>query len=424
MDNDRDYLCYETLMKVFRDNAYASIALNDALAHCRQEDKPYITKFFYGVLERNVYYEYVLANYAASKPKKPIAVIVKMGYYLLENMRLPSYAAVNNMVRLCKKAGKGGAAGFVNSALRNFGSVELPQQGTAAYLSVCYGYPQWLCNRLIADYGYDFTYNLLSYVPDTRTHIRVNIGSISQNAFEMKYLSGITNGEIEKSVVGYYVSGKALAAMDKKDYVIQSASSVAAVHAYTYGLPHVSRILDICAAPGGKAVLLSQISGANVIACDIHTHRVELIKKYAARCKANVTAMQNDATVFRPEWEEQFELVVCDVPCSGVGVAGSKPDILFNRAESDVSALVAVQRNILQTASRYVKKGGRLCYSTCSILKQENGEIVRAFSAEKDEFMSERIKSPLDDCEREEIELFPHIHHTDGFYVAAWKKIK
>ena len=144
---------YGLLMKVFRDNAYASIELNTVLKSCAESDRPYITKLFYGVLERNVYYDYAISCFAAEKPKKPIAVILKMGLYMLEYMSIPKYAVVDNMVKLSKKLGKGGAAGFINSALRRFSPPELPKEGKPERLSAEFSYPLWLTEILINDYG-------------------------------------------------------------------------------------------------------------------------------------------------------------------------------------------------------------------------------------------------------------------------------
>lgn len=407
MSSDRDKVCYELLLKVFRDNAYASIELNSALLSCAPEDKPYITKLFYGVLERNVYYDYVLSTFAKEKPKKPIVVIIKMGYYMLENMSVPEYAVVNNMVALCKRVGKGGAAGFVNSALRKVPKVSLPPEGSARYLSVAYGYPEWLTEMLIGDYGYDFVRDMLSCERDKRTHIRVNVKKLSASKFAEKY----AQVPMESSGYGYYISHKDTERLDKNDYVVQSAASVIAAKAYVSGLSNPDNILDLCAAPGGKSVLMNSLTGARVTACDIHPHRVELIKKYAAKYGADITAVCNDATVPRPEWGNAFSLVVCDVPCSGIGVAGSKPDILFNRSASDIDGLTAIQSKILDTASGYVKSGGRLCYSTCTVLKRENGNITTDFVARNPDFRC--IK---------EISLFPHIDRTDGFYVAVFER--
>lgn len=417
-------ICYDLLMKVFRDNAYASIELNSVLRDCGESDKPYITKLFYGVLERNIYYEYVLAGFASQKPKKPIAVLVKMGYYMLEKMNIPAYAVVDNIVKLCKSVGKSGASGFVNSALRNFAPPKLPALGSIERLSVEYGYPLWLCRLLVGERGYDFVRDMLSYVPQHKTHIRVNTGVISKDKFIAKYgkyMSGDDGALLVDSGFGYYVSRDFIKVADKDDYVVQSAASVAAVNAYLYGLSP-ENILDVCAAPGGKAVLMASLTGAAVTACDIHKHRVELIRKYAFRCDVRVKTEVNDASKFRPEWKNQFDLVVCDVPCSGIGVAGSKPDILFNRSEKDISALTSLQYGILETASRYVKPGGRLCYSTCTVLKCENEDIVDKFLKSDRRFASEKVRDPFNADMTDKINLFPHINGTDGFFVAVMKK--
>lgn len=428
MNENRDYVCYDLLLKVFRDNAYGGLELNAALSKCAAADRPYVTKLFYGVLERSVYYDYVLEKFAKEKPKKPVAIIIKMGYYRLEKMNEPAYAVVDTMVELCKKVGKGGAAGFVNSLLRKFIAPPLPPEGTVRYLSVRYSYPMWLCSRLCADYGYDFVRAMLEYETETRTHIRVNTAAISEEEFRKKYCEGRlaegknSDDKITPSPVGYYVPRKLLENIPQTDYVVQSAASIAAATAYTYGLTKVDEALDLCAAPGGKAVLVAQNTGARVTACDVHPHRVEFIRQYAERCKVNVTATVNDASAFRPEWKEKFDLVVCDVPCSGIGVAGAKPDILFNRTEKDIAGIVSLQKEILYTASKYVKKGGRLCYSTCTILKEENGEVAREFLAKHPEFTRTPICSPFTPSPQEDISLFPHVNGTEGFYVVAFTK--
>ena len=169
-------------------------------------------------------------------------------------------------------------------------------------------------------------------------------------------------------------------------------------------------------------MLTASISGAQVVACDVHKHRVELIRKYAFHCDTRICALVQDATVYNPEWRNKYDLVICDVPCSGIGVAGSKPDILYNRGKEDIAELAALQKKILETASAYVKKGGRLCYSTCTVLKCENGDIIKDFLSRHHEFERDMIESPYINGESSEINLFPHLHNTDGFFVAAMRK--
>lgn len=423
MKQDRNKVCYELLMQVFRDNAYASIALNAALKEVAPSDKAYVTKLFYGVLERNVYYEYILQAFAAQKPKKPVATLIKMGYYLLENTSMPPYAAVNNIVSLCKAVGKGAAAGFINKALREFAPPALPPSGTEQYLSVAYSYPLWLTKELTATYGYDFTQNMLAHVPESKTHIRVNTATLTPEDFDEKYVKNKGEQDVVPTFCGYYMSRTVLDSIPKSAYVVQSLASVAAVYAYTYDLPPIRDVLDLCAAPGGKAVLTALRTGAAVTACDIYAHRVEMIRKYAFGCDARVRAVQNDATVPRAEWAGKFDLVLCDVPCSGIGVAGAKPDILYNRAPQDIEALARVQARILETAAKYVKKGGRLCYSTCTVLRRENEEITQAFAQNHPEFARVAVCSPLDETPSYDMHLFPHTHGCDGFYVAVFKRL-
>ena len=422
MAENRDKICYELLMQVFRDHAYASIALNAALKSCAENDKAYITRLFYGVLERSVYYDYVLAAFSAKKPKKSVATIIKMGYYMLENTDMPAYAAVDNTVKLCKAVGKEGVVGFVNSALRKFAAPPFPTEGSAEWLSVHYSYPLWLVRKLADEYGFEFTEEMLDYVPSRDIHVRVNTKVIDTVDFEKKYARLFDR--VARTPVGYLIPRKTLDEMESHDYVVQSASSIAAVHAYLYGVERPKNILDVCAAPGGKSVLLALVTNAEITACDIHSHRVELIKKYADNCKVSVKAVEADAMVFNPEWHDAFDLVVCDVPCSGLGVVSSKPDILYNRSEEDIEELKVIQRAILENASKYVRAGGRLCYSTCTILKEENGDIIADFLSKHGEFAREKIRSPYDECEKDAISLFPHLHGTDGFYVAALKRIK
>ena len=420
--DSREALCYTLLKKVFVDKAYASVVLDAALRTCPEQDKPYITKLFYGVLERSVYYDAVIASFATQKPKTAVAILIKMGYYLLEHMRVPDYAAVNTIVSLCKKVGKGQAAGFVNAALRHFSPPTLAEDGTAEYLSVRHSVPLWLVRLLITDYGYDFAAQMLGHVPDHRTHIRVNEGTLSKAAFAQKYERLLASGQLSPSPVGYFAAREGFSALAETDYVVQSAASIAAVEAYLSDLRPPAHILDLCAAPGGKAVLLAKRTHAETVACDLYPHRIQMIARYANACRIALDIRQNDATLFEPAFEKAFDLVICDVPCSGLGDTGSKPDILFNRSEQDIQPLTKVQAAILNTAKRYVKKGGRLCYSTCSVLKAENSGIADRFAQENPDFVRTPISSPYTPQPVREICLFPHLHGTDGFYITAFTK--
>ena len=178
-------------------------------------------------------------------------------------------------------------------------------------------------------------------------------------------------------------------------------------------------LLDACAAPGGKSVLLSE-KCARVTSFELHEHRVELIEAYKQRMgRENITAMQKDSSVFDCAYEETFDGVLCDVPCSGFGTVSENPDIKLFRKESDFAALKTMQTGILEACSNYVKKGGTLYYSTCSLFQRENDEIVGAFLKAHPEFTMEQIDSPLaHDKKKYGLQFLPDTAYGAGFYVA------
>ena len=181
--------------------------------------------------------------------------------------------------------------------------------------------------------------------------------------------------------------------------------------------------MDLCAAPGGKAVYAATLIGADVTACDIHPHRVELIKSYAKSAGVKINAIQNDATVFKPSFESAFDCVICDVPCSGVGVIKNKPDVMLNRKEEDLRSLAELQYKIISTAARYVKPSGTLCYSTCTVFKEENEDVANRFLSENPDF--ENLSAGCEKaqaCTDGYVRLYPQTHGCDGFFVAKFRR--
>ena len=407
-----DKTVYALLQKTVNEKAYGAIELNKALDGLKTEnEKPYITALFYGVLRKSLQFDYIIDRLCDKKPKSAIKLVLKIGLYKLRYMDVPDYAAVSGAVELCKSLGKGGASGFVNAVLKKSCGIGLPKADDEFSLSVNASFPEFLVKILVQDYGFGFTKELLAAECDTRTHIRRNGLRISEADFSEKY-AFLTQ---KSAVGGYYVTHNDLEKLDKSDYIVQSQSSMLAVEKYFRAGDKT--ILDLCAAPGGKAVYLYELHGksAEITACDIHPHRVELIKKYALRAGAKIEVMQNDATEFNPLFENKFDCVVCDVPCSGIGVVDKKPEILLKILPEDLDALEKTQRAILSVAARYVKAGGRLCYSTCTVLKRENDNIVGNFLKENENFRAE---------EGVTVRLFPHMDNCDGFYVTAFERIK
>ena len=178
-------------------------------------------------------------------------------------------------------------------------------------------------------------------------------------------------------------------------------------------------VLDACSAPGGKAVMLAQ-KGLEVTACDIHQHRVDLIRSYAERMNAKLTIYKQDARVFLKKWEQKFDVVLVDAPCSGMGVISKKKDVVFNKTYDDILELKKLQQEILNNCAKYVKKGGLLVYSTCTIFKKENHDNIVEFLEKNQEFSKEIIDLPF--VNDGEIQFLPDGKGMEGFYLCHLRK--
>ncbi|MBR2971190.1 MAG: 16S rRNA (cytosine(967)-C(5))-methyltransferase RsmB [Clostridia bacterium] len=424
-NNERELICYKLLAEVFIENAYGSIQLNSHLNSVTSErDKAYISNLFYGILEKNVQLDYIISQLVNKAPKTSVKILIKLGLYRMRYMATPSYAAINETVGLCKRVGKVGVSGFVNAVLRKSETVQLPIEGElpeASYLSIFYSVPLWLSKKLISQYGYDFAKQFLAAPISKKTHIRHNSRVITKKDFEEK----LPKSEREKSKFGYYVTHNMLKNLKRDTFTVQSLSSMIAVQSYITNKDGELSVLDLCGAPGGKSVYLEELCSTNeLICCDKYPHRVELIKKYVTRMKSGVVPTLSDATAICPEWFGKFDLVICDVPCTGIGVYKSKPDVLLNKKPEDVIAIKGLQLSILENAKNYLKVGGCLCYSTCTVFKEENDDNINDFLKANENFVLDKIENEYA-SEDGMVRLFPNeIEGCDGFFVARLRRVK
>ncbi|MCL1944698.1 MAG: 16S rRNA (cytosine(967)-C(5))-methyltransferase RsmB [Firmicutes bacterium] len=416
-------IVHSILSSVYRDRAYSNIALNKALNSNTNCDVAAITHMVYGVLKFDLQLDYFLCQLTSKPPKPNISTLLKMGIFAIKYTKTPQYATINNCVELSKILFKGGVNSFVNAILRKVDTVKLPTlDDTPNSLSINYSCPKWIVELLIKEIGIDTAKQFLNYQPKYDTHIRCNYQKLNSNEFE-KILA--KTGEVCKSELGYYVNANQLHSLDKDIFVIQSLSSMLVVHAL--GSDNISKVLDLCAAPGGKSVYFLQNNPkSNILACDIHKHKIDIILNYAKNMGVGerLNALKNDATVFNPKFENSFDIVMCDVPCSGLGLVHSKHEIKFNISPQDLQNLSKIQSQILENASRYVKLGGKILYSTCTITKIENESVIKNFLQNNNCFEivnidNQYIKSDIDGC----IRLLPHINNTDGFFATVLKKI-
>ena len=391
---------------------YGGKYLKQALAETPIEfiNKPRTVKICYGVLEKDIYLNAVISANTKKQPKSAVRLILKIALYMLEFMSKHDYMVVDSAVELTKKLGKDGAAGFVNAFLRSYKIPPAPANTDEKIAFECSA-PLWLVKRLRRSYKSEAAPVLSA--PSQGIAVRFERGAESyldkphiDTPFENLYI--FKNFTRDKN-------------FDCGDYTFQSVGSVAICAA----VAPCQKFFDACAAPGGKSVLLSSKCG-NVTANELHFHRAELIKAYAHRMSAqNVTVVTGDAGVFNPEYEGAFDAVLCDVPCSGTGVINENPDIKLFRKEQDIASLNAVQLAILKNCSRYVKEGGKLYYSTCSVLPEENDSIVYGFLRDCSGFALQIPESPLEHRKTKfGLQFLPHISLGAGFYLTSFIKEK
>lgn len=420
-DIAKELAIYNALHSVFIDKAFSSITINKTLNENRCA-AAYITKLFYGVLDKSIQFDYIIRQFTKKRPQTSILIILKMGLYMMRYMDIPNYAAIDKMVNLCKLLGKKGISGFVNAVLRKSVDYQLPnktEMDYITYLSVNYSYPKWAIEKLINQYDKIFAEEFLSADICQLTHIRANLTKISSEEFDSEIEA---KGYEKKTEFGYYVTRNQLQKLKKSDYIIQSLSSVIAIYSLLSNIV-INSALDLCSAPGGKAVLIRQLTGAAVTACDIFPHRAQLIEKYVSDVGiSDIRILVNDANDLTLEWIGFFDFVLCDVPCSNFGVIASKPDIVLNKSAEDSLKLKKMQYSILDNAARYVKNGGYLAYSTCTIFKDENEEIIEQFLKNHREFELDKIDNSYSD-NNGMIKIIPQKFNTGAFFAVRMRRI-
>ncbi len=406
------------LTKVFGDATYSNMAFYG------ENVSDMATKLVYGVLENNVKIEYIISQLAPKKPQNTVYYILKIGTCALLSLdNVPEFAIVSECVECAKMNGKGGASGFINAVLKRVAqkAYKLPQADDKSYLSITYSKPQWFVDKLVGQYGKEKAIEIISTPSYDLEHVRINNRLSSIEEIE-NILKKAKCAYTKTAVGGLSVrADKTISRLfDKGELTYQSASSMLAVQAL--GIKDGSMVLDVCSAPGGKAVYMSELNPhGKIVACDLHPHRVSLIQKYKQRMHSpNVKAVQADASILNEYWVDKFDCVLVDAPCSCLGTFNKHPDVFLNKQEDDIYELAKTQKNILKTASHYVKKGGYLLYSTCTLFDEENAQVVKCL-LEEGSFTLERIESDLYSSNDGMIQVLPH-DEWDGFFIARMKR--
>ena len=394
-------------------------------------EKAFIKRLFEGVIERRIEIDYRIDSVSktpVSKMKPVIRNLIRMGVYQLIYMdSVPDSAAINESVKLAKKRGLAGLSGFVNANLRavsknKSGDIfDSLKDDRIKYLSVRYSVPEWICEKWTSEYGDDEAEKLLDALLKTRpVSLRFNTNlsedEINEAVSDLeKQGVRLTNDER----LGYVFSAegikglKHLKGYDEGLFTVQDISSCLAIEAA--GIKKGDCVIDVCAAPGGKSILASEKAGENgvVLSFDLSEDKIPLIKENARRMKAdNVKAAARDGSVKDESLTGKADVLILDVPCSGLGVIGKKRDIKYNASADKIQELVKIQESIVDASWEYVKKGGRLIYSTCTINPDENIKQAERI-AEKYPF--KMIDGP--------VQLLPHKDNCDGFFYAVFERI-
>lgn len=413
--------------------AYSNLILNSALKESSfsERDKNFISRLFYGVVERKLTLEYIVALYS-NKPlhqlDKSVLNILKMGVYQLLYMEnVPDNAAVNESVILTKQCGKSSAAGFVNAVLRSFirdGKRFTFPKDEIERLSVKFSCSEELVRQLCSDYSVEAASQFLeNSLTEHKNYLRVN---------SLKTDTETLIGMLEE--LGIYAKKCSTA---ENCIFTESLGSVENSELFKNGLFHVQdlssqlccnslnpvtgeTVIDVCSAPGGKAFTFAEMMNnkGRIIACDLHEKRVRLIKSGAERLGISVIeTMRNDAKIINESFPAA-DKILCDVPCSGFGVIRSKPEIKYTDLNA-VRELPKIQYEILATSAKYLKLGGELVYSTCTLSRAENDDVIDRFLAENKDFAPCEIPR----FGNYKITIFPKDYDCEGFFICKIRKV-
>jgi 16S rRNA (cytosine967-C5)-methyltransferase len=443
----------ETALKILYEinekEGYSNISLNKYLdrTELRGIDRAFITELVYGTLKWQLTIDYIIAQFSTVKPKKIsswILNILRLGVYQLLYMdKVPVSAACSESVDLAKKYGHVASSRYMNAILRNISrrknTIKYPdkQKNPVAFLSVKYSHPEWMVRMWMEHYGFDFTQALLeanNQIADFS--VRTNtLRSSREKLFEKLETEGL------RAQPGRYCD---------QAVIIKGPSSVTRLESFAKGLFQVQDessmlvgkvldpkpgefIIDVCSAPGGKTSHIAELMGNKgaIIARDIYEHKLGLVKETAIRLGINIIKAELwNATVVDENNIKKADRVLVDAPCSGLGIIRRKPEIKYSRTGENIVSLSELQSKILNICSQYVKPGGVLVYSTCTIAPDENHRVVEKFIKQNQDFVLEDFSDLLPEnldrygYNKGYMQLYPNVHETDGFFIANFKRKK
>ena len=406
------------LLAIDRDEQYSHLVLRDVLdkyQYLSKQERAFLTRLTEGTVERMLTLDYVIDQFSKTKVKKMkplIRELMRLSVYQIMYMDgVPDSAVCNEAVKLARKRGFSGLSGFVNGVLRSVarGWKDVAFQNE----SVRYSVPEWIIDGWNADYGRDVTEKMLeAFMQPAKITVRTNTQKCTPEELKDRLSQeGVTVEAIEGISYAFALSGfdylAGLGSFQDGWFYVQDISSMTVAHAADP--KKGDYIIDVCAAPGGKSSHLAELlDGSGMVeARDLTEYKVGLIEENILRYDLhNMKAVQQDATLFDEASVEKADILICDLPCSGLGVIGRKSDIRYKMTAEKAHDLAVLQQEMLDTVWKYVKRGGKLIYSTCTIHKEENEDNVAAFLQKHPQFTLV-----------EQRQIFP-MEGSDGFFVA------
>ncbi len=444
-------IALEALFAVLEDGAYSNIALGRILEKYQPEklDRGFITELVYGTLRTLHTLDWVLGHFL----KKPLAGlpasirnILRMGVYqILYLDKVPDSAACNESVNLAKQYGHAGTVKLVNGVLRNIarkrGQLDFPDiaKEPVQGIAIKYFHPAWLVQRWVEEFGPAVTEELCrannEIPPNT---VRTN--TLKTTRDELKQIlagEGVETKEgrfaPETLVIDGFKSIGGLQAHQAGLFMVQDESSTLVGHALKPAPD--SLVIDACSAPGGKSTHLAQLMAnqGHIISVDIHPHKLELVRDNAARLGVEIIEpILLDATELDQKYAGRADYVLVDAPCSGLGILRRRPEIRWRKNPAQIAGLQSLQAKILDSAARCLKPGGVLVYSTCTVTREENTDVIAGFLRKSGDFTLESLVGYLppgllhmpgtQTIDRGYLQFLPHIHGTDGFFIARIRK--
>ena len=435
MDTARK-LVVDCLLKVESSGFSNLVLLSEIDNHSlTNQDKAFATKLFYGTVERKLTLNYILQKQLSkpiAKMDKEIVAILQSGLYQLLYMQsVPAYAAINQAVGLCPVFKKTSAKGLVNAVLRKCQKFDIDKEtfkDKLTELSVKYSVNTDIVKIILRDYPDSAEDILKGMFITPKFTVKINTTKISAQDFKKLIAdSGLTYNQMpldDGIEILHKGSVTDIPGFKEGYFYVQGITSQYAVRAA--GIQKDNDVLDLCAAPGGKSFAAAiELGGSgSVISCDPNVSRLKLIQDGAKRLGlSNITTVQNSGEIYNDKLKK-YDVIICDVPCSGIGIIPKKPDLRY-KSMTEVDNLAQLQYDILTTASKYLKANGTIVYSTCTINKQENEQVVDRFLKENINFKLEKQHCPVENVinSDEKVTFLSHLTGFDGFFVAVLRKM-